>query len=134
MSSQYISATATRSATFGIYVVEIYLTDHPDVFRVNGKPVSLPGLRGSKHEWTKMGDWPLEIHLVSWDPTLFEVREIVEPQPCCQFCLSNPRHTRLGSDPHRRCPVCGADYSGPRRAREFQILLEAGLVFKGTAL
>lgn len=53
------------------------------------------------------------------------------PQPMCQYCLANPRYTRVGSNPDQRCPVCGADYDGPRRDKEFRALLEAGLVVQG---
>lgn len=28
----------------------------------------------------------------------------------------------------KRCPVCGAAYGGPRRSKEYQALVEAGLV------
>jgi hypothetical protein len=46
----------------------------------------------------------------------------------CQYCLADSRHTPLGPDPSKRCPVCGAAYTGPRRDEEYQVLLEAGLV------
>jgi hypothetical protein len=35
--------------------------------------------------------------------------------PWCQFCWADPRYTRIAHDKDRRCPVCGADYTGPRR-------------------
>lgn len=48
----------------------------------------------------------------------------------CQYCLADANHTALGPDESHRCPVCGADYTGPRRDEEYRILLEAGLVAK----
>jgi hypothetical protein len=53
------------------------------------------------------------------------------PQPICQYCLANPRKTTVTDDPERRCPVCGADYTGPRRSAEFRALIDAGLVVQG---
>jgi hypothetical protein len=35
--------------------------------------------------------------------------------PWCQYCWADPRYTRITDDKDRRCPVCGADYVGPRR-------------------
>lgn len=46
----------------------------------------------------------------------------------CQYCLADTNYTTLGPDKERRCPVCGSDYSGPRRDTEFGVLVEAGLV------
>jgi hypothetical protein len=46
----------------------------------------------------------------------------------CQFCLADGNHTNLGPNKEHRCPVCGADYSGSRRDKEYEVLLEAGLV------
>lgn len=51
-----------------------------------------------------------------------------ERTPTCQYCLADPRFTGLGPDKSRRCPVCGAPYSGPRRSAEYRALVEAGLV------
>lgn len=48
--------------------------------------------------------------------------------PTCQYCLADPRHTPLGADKSKRCPVCGAAYSGPRRSAEYRALVDAGLV------
>jgi len=53
------------------------------------------------------------------------------PKPTCQYCLADPRCTPIALRPHPRCPVCGAPYSGPRREREYRVLLEAGLVATG---
>src|SRR5262245_14359390 len=33
----------------------------------------------------------------------------------CQYCWADPRYTKITDDVLRRCPVCGADYTGPRR-------------------
>jgi hypothetical protein len=49
-------------------------------------------------------------------------------KPTCQHCLADPRFTPLGVDKDKRCPVCGAAYSGPRRSEEYRALLDAGLV------
>jgi len=46
----------------------------------------------------------------------------------CQYCLADSNYTRLCEDKNHRCPVCGSDYSGPRRDKEFRILVENGLV------
>lgn len=46
----------------------------------------------------------------------------------CQYCLADGNYTTLGSDKERRCPICGADYTGPRRDAEYSVLVEAGLV------
>jgi len=48
--------------------------------------------------------------------------------PTCQFCLADPRYTRIAPESHSRCPVCGSDYSGPQRVAEYRALVEAGLV------
>jgi hypothetical protein len=45
----------------------------------------------------------------------------------CQHCLADSNHTPLAVPPSIRCPVCGAAYSGPRRSREYQALVEAHL-------
>jgi hypothetical protein len=51
-----------------------------------------------------------------------------EYQPAtCQFCLADANWTPLGPPADFRCPVCGAAYAGPRRDREYQALVEAGL-------
>lgn len=59
------------------------------------------------------------------------VSRVFTPGPVCQYCLADPRYTTLGPDPERRCPVCGADYCGPRRGTEYRMLLEAGLIARG---
>lgn len=46
----------------------------------------------------------------------------------CQYCLADSNHTTLSPNKNRRCPVCGSDYTGPRRDKEFRVLVEAGLV------
>jgi ribosomal protein S27AE len=46
----------------------------------------------------------------------------------CQYCLADSNKTALGPDKERRCPVCGADYMGEHRDKEFRVLVEAGLV------
>lgn len=48
--------------------------------------------------------------------------------PTCQHCLADPRYTPLGCDPAKRCPVCGAAYTGPRRDEEYAALRDAGLI------
>jgi len=48
----------------------------------------------------------------------------------CQYCLADGNYTTLGHFKDRRCPVCGADYTGPRRDKEYSTLVEAGLVAK----
>jgi hypothetical protein len=53
------------------------------------------------------------------------------PGPVCQYCLADARYTPVGEPSRPRCPVCGAAYSGPRRAAEYRQLVEAGLVAKG---
>jgi hypothetical protein len=45
----------------------------------------------------------------------------------CQHCLADARYTPLGPVESERCPVCGAAYSGPRRSKEYRVLVEAGL-------
>lgn len=46
----------------------------------------------------------------------------------CQYCLADSRYTGLGLSENKRCPVCGSNYSGPRRDKEYNALLEAGLI------
>lgn len=46
----------------------------------------------------------------------------------CQYCLADSRYTSISIDTKRRCPVCGSDYTGPRRSKEFAILLQSGLL------
>lgn len=46
----------------------------------------------------------------------------------CQYCLADSNFTALAESKKRRCPVCGSDYTGPRRDKEFRVLVEAGLV------
>lgn len=46
----------------------------------------------------------------------------------CQHCLADSNYTALGHNKDRRCPVCGSDYNGPRRDKEYRVLVEAGLV------
>lgn len=54
------------------------------------------------------------------------------PAPTCQYCLADPRYTPLATaGAGRRCPVCGSAYTGPRRDREYNVLVEAGLVANG---
>ena len=50
-----------------------------------------------------------------------------EKLTACQFCLANSNYTKISKDKNRRCPVCGSDYTGERRDREFRILVESGL-------
>lgn len=46
----------------------------------------------------------------------------------CQYCLADSRYTAIAEDKNRRCPVCGSDYTGPRRDREFAAIRDAGLL------
>lgn len=48
-----------------------------------------------------------------------------EERPICQYCLADPRYTKIAEDKERRCPVCGADYTGPRRDAEMAAIREA---------
>lgn len=52
----------------------------------------------------------------------------VEPPPWCQHCWADPRYTKITDDKERRCPVCGADYTGPRRPSLTEFF--AGSLFK----
>jgi hypothetical protein len=63
-------------------------------------------------------------------PTTTSPQDADACTPVCQFCLADTRHT-----PHaahvpvdKRCPVCGAAYTGPRRDAQFRALLHADLV------
>ncbi len=49
----------------------------------------------------------------------------------CRHCLADPRYTPMGDPDEKLCPVCGVNYSGPRRSKEYQILVASGLVAKG---
>lgn len=51
-----------------------------------------------------------------------------DKKPTCQYCLADARYTPLATDKNGRCPVCGSAYTGPRRDKEYRVLLEAGLV------
>lgn len=55
------------------------------------------------------------------------------PHAVCQHCLADTCHTPIAFHlpMDKRCPVCGAAYTGPRRSAEYQLLLEAGFVAKG---
>lgn len=53
---------------------------------------------------------------------------IEDKKPSCQYCLADTRYTVIAKDRKRRCPVCGSDYTGPRRSKEFAALRQAGLV------
>ncbi len=47
---------------------------------------------------------------------------------CCQYCLADSAYTIITQDKKRRCPICGADYTGPRRSKEFAAIRDAGLL------
>lgn len=49
-------------------------------------------------------------------------------KPICQYCLADSRYTAITEHKDKRCPVCGAYYTGPRRSEEYQVLLNAGYV------
>ena len=51
-----------------------------------------------------------------------------EKGPVCQFCLADSRFTPIAADKSKRCPVCGAHYTGPRRSAQYRALVEAELV------
>ncbi len=57
--------------------------------------------------------------------------EPFDAPPTCQHCLSDPRYTPMGDPQEKRCPVCGVRYSGPRRTREYVVLVTSGLVAIG---
>ena len=46
----------------------------------------------------------------------------------CQYCLADTNHTRVAWEQPatKRCPVCGAAYTGPRRDAEYRLLVEHG--------
>lgn len=46
----------------------------------------------------------------------------------CQYCLADARYTKIAKDENRRCPVCGSDYTGPRRSKEYAAIRDAGLL------
>ena len=46
----------------------------------------------------------------------------------CQYCLADLRYTKISKDKNRWCPVCGSDYTGPRRHEEFAAIRDAGLL------
>jgi rubrerythrin len=49
-------------------------------------------------------------------------------KPTCQYCLADPRYTTITKNKERRCPVCGSDYTGPRRDKEYAALRDAELI------
>lgn len=51
-----------------------------------------------------------------------------DKKPTCQYCLADPRYTAIAEDKTKRCPVCGAYYTGPRRGKEYAVLRDAGLL------
>jgi tRNA(Ile2) C34 agmatinyltransferase TiaS len=58
-----------------------------------------------------------------------EAKDAREARPICQYCLADGRYTKIADNKDRRCPVCGADYTGPRRSREYAVIREAGLLW-----
>ncbi len=57
--------------------------------------------------------------------------EKFDAPPTCEYCLADPRYTAMGDPQEKRCFVCGVRYSGPRRSKEYNVLLISGLVAKG---
>ena len=55
-------------------------------------------------------------------------KDTEERKATCQYCLADTEHSNMTMNKERRCPVCGSDYTGERRDKEYAALLEAGLV------
>lgn len=52
----------------------------------------------------------------------------MKDKTACQYCLADSRYTVITQNKKRRCPVCGSDYTGPRRSEEFAAIREANLL------